>query len=475
MQRMWMLILWLSSLPVLWGQGTGTSSFDVAVTHYDLELQVDARYRSVAGTQRMTLRLHAASSGVAFLLSDSLRLVHVKWRGERLQVFRRGDTVQVQFGRVLKAGTVPELEILYGGRPPAAAGVWGDNQVALDANLLPPHHWWPCLPGRVDSMRLHIIYPQEQSVLTSGQLYARALRPGRFLRRSFRFAYALTPSQVRLYAGRLTQVERIYQSPTGERQRLHCVAPVRQAAAAEAQLIRLSQYLAWLETHLGPYPFWDQPFYWMGQDEAQEAPLGLDEAMLRRLASHWLGRHLRPDDDLATRILHALCAYLPLWYLETQYDQQTAVRYLLDQPEVPAGAGMWFTLRQQWADDAAWWRDLRTLSTQWGGRTATGPELVAFLSEQLGRDLTPVFEQYLLYAQPPTLQYRLLKARRSTTLFYRWQTEVETLPLEVLLRVNNQPQMLQPSREWQQVEYKKTAPRDFEFDREQGHLRWQKL
>jgi hypothetical protein len=471
MQKRWMMLCtWLGLVSALMGQVESQDFFDVTATYYELEMQLDPAFRSVAGTQRMTLRLHAAASGVSFLLSDSLRLVHVKARGQVLSTHRQGDTVRVQFGRMLKAGATPELEILYGGKPPQAEGVWASQQVALDGNLLPPHHWFPCLPGLVDSMRLHVIYPREYSVLTTSKVVAQRGRPGNFVRHSFDFLYPIDPVQLRVYAGRLIQVEQDHVARDGQRHQLHYVTPADQRTVAKGELAQVSENLAWLAQQLGPYPFWNQPFYWVGQPLGHEEVLDFDPQLMRRLATHWLGRSVRAGDAVATRILAALCTYTELMYVEQRFDRKTAQRYLLDQPVVPVGVGLFATLRHQLADDPAWWQAIADIHGTWAGETVSGPQLIAFFSELLDRDLGPAFDQYLLYQQPPTLQYRVLKERRSSTLFYRWQSEVEGLPLTFRVNIAGEPQVLTPTSEWQKLEYKGISPREMDLGVEQGYL-----
>jgi hypothetical protein len=438
----------------------------------ELEIQLDAEHRSVAGTQHLQLRLQRAGRQVVFLLNERLRLVHVKDRGETLSVQRHGDTVLVDLGHKLKAGASANLEILYGGQLEGSAEVWAGENVSLDASLLPPSAWWPCVPAPVDSLKLHVIYPQEAAVMTSGILLAQAEQPGCFLRRTFVHPYPTRPEQVRLYAGDLQENTITYQAQ-GVRHTLHYLASAHDQAESKASMSQLTDALAGLEAQFGPYPFWDRPFYWVSAPASAEQALNLDGAMIRRLAGHWFGRYVRPSDELARMMLRSLAAYAEIVYVEKRFDRQTARRYLFDQPEVPIGPCLWEALRDQMGNDERWWAMLRALPETFGYQAVDGPTLLDYLAAQLGSNPRLIVEQYLLYQQRPRLQYRWLENRRQTSLFVRWQTEVSALPLEVRFKVGQETQVLAPTDTWQKLEYKRISADKIAPAAGQQYLLWE--
>lgn len=438
----------------------------------ELEIQLDSEHQSVAGTQRLRLRLRRAARQVAFLLDERLRLVHVKDHGQALSIQRQGDTVLVDLGQTLKAGAAVYLEILYGGQPKPAAEIWAGGNVSLDASLLPPWAWWPCVPGPVDSLKLHVIYPQEAAVMTSGILLALEKRPGCFLRRTFVYPYPTRPEQVRLYAGDLQKDTVAYQTQ-GTAHTLHYLSSAHDQVKMKAGMKQLTDALASLEAQFGPYPFWDRPFYWVSAPSSAEQALNLDGAMIRRLAGHWFGRYIRPSDELARLILRSLAAYAEIAYVEKRFDRKTALRYLFDQPEVPIGPCLWEALRNQLGDDERWWAMLRALPEDLADQSVNGPTLISYLATQLGHHPGQVVEQYLLYQQRPRLQYRLLEDRRRTSLFLRWNTQVPELPLEVRFEVGKETQSIAPTDSWQKFEFKRTEAKKIVPAAGQQYLLWE--
>ena len=59
------------------------------------------------------------------------------------------------------------------------------------------------------------------------------------------------------------------------------------------------------------------------------------------------------------------------------------------------------TLRSVVNDDSEWWKLLRDLFQQFKYQNIMTEDVVRFFNEQLGRDLTPIFDQYLRRAELP--------------------------------------------------------------------------
>jgi len=467
----WLCIGWVALLDMQAQRASAPVMDNQELLAVELEIQLDAQHQSIAGTQHLQLRLRRAGRQVVFLLAERLLLVHVKDQAQALAFERRGDTVLVDLGHSLPSNALVNLEILYGGQPEAGKEVWAGGNVSLDASLLPPWAWWPCVPSPVDSLKLHVIYPQEAAVMTSGILLGQEERPGYFLRRTFVYPYPTRPEQVRLYAGDLQEDTTTYQVG-GITHTLHYLASAHDQAKIEAGMKQLTDALAALEAQFGPYPFWDRPFYWVSAPASAEQALGVDGALIRRLAGHWFGRYLRPSDELARLMLQSLTAYAEIIYVEKRFDRQTALRYLFDQPNVPIGPCLWEALRDQIGDDERWWAILAALPETFADRAVNGPMLIDYFATQLGINPQPIVEQYLLYQQRPRLQYRLLENRRQSSLSLRWQTEVDEFPLKVRFQVGQEMQSLAPTDTWQKLEFKRTPADKITPAKEQRYLLW---
>jgi aminopeptidase N len=71
-------------------------------------------------------------------------------------------------------------------------------------------------------------------------------------------------------------------------------------------------------------------------------------------------------------------------------------------------------------------------------------DLVAFFNQQTGKNLTPIFDQYLRRAALPTLELRFQEGGVS----YRWKADVKDFAMPVKVGRSANWQVIQPSTEW---------------------------
>ena len=64
------------------------------------------------------------------------------------------------------------------------------------------------------------------------------------------------------------------------------------------------------------------------------------------------------------------------------------------------------TLRSVVNDDTRWWKLIRDFYQQFKYQNIMTEDVVAFFNEQTGRNLTPIFDQYLRHAALPTLELK---------------------------------------------------------------------
>ncbi len=113
------------------------------------------------------------------------------------------------------------------------------------------------------------------------------------------------------------------------------------------------------------------------------------------------------------------------------------------------GGNMLHTIRQLVNDDEKWRNILRGMNKTFYHQTVDGKQIEAYMSQQSGMNLQPVFDQYLRDTRIPTLEYRL----KGKTLEYRWTNCVAgfNMPLEVCLDDNGPTQRLNPTTAWQKM------------------------
>jgi aminopeptidase N len=73
-------------------------------------------------------------------------------------------------------------------------------------------------------------------------------------------------------------------------------------------------------------------------------------------------------------------------------------------------------------------------------------DVVAFFNKQLGRDLTPVFNQYLRHTAIPVLELQFDDPNHSV--MYRWKADEANFAMPVRVRQNGQSTMIEATQQW---------------------------
>ena len=109
---------------------------------------------------------------------------------------------------------------------------------------------------------------------------------------------------------------------------------------------------------------------------------------------------------------------------------------------------MLHTIRQIFDNDELWRETLRGLNSQFYHQTVSTEQIEGYINEKLGKDLTPVFDQYLRDIRVPILEY----AFKQGNLLYRWGNAVRgfNMPVDVLL--DGKEIRLNPTTNWQGLE-----------------------
>ena len=76
-------------------------------------------------------------------------------------------------------------------------------------------------------------------------------------------------------------------------------------------------------------------------------------------------------------------------------------------------------------------------------------DVVGYLNQQTGMNLTPIFNEYLRHAALPVLE---LQWSPGGTVRYRWRTEEKAFAMPVLVGSQQHWQKIQPTSEWQTMQ-----------------------
>jgi aminopeptidase N len=116
------------------------------------------------------------------------------------------------------------------------------------------------------------------------------------------------------------------------------------------------------------------------------------------------------------------------------------------------------TLRSVVNDDKRWWGLLRGFYQHFKYQNIMTEDVVSYFNKKTGRNLTPIFDQYLRRTALPTLELKFDEA--GGTVAYRWQVDEPKFAMPVRVGTKDKWQLIRPTTEWQTM---KTPLKKAEF------------
>lgn len=116
------------------------------------------------------------------------------------------------------------------------------------------------------------------------------------------------------------------------------------------------------------------------------------------------------------------------------------------------------TLRSIVNDDRRWWALLHNFYQCFKYQTIMTEDIVAYFNRQTGRNLTPIFDQYLRHTAIPVLELKFDEPNGAVA--YRWKVDEAKFAMPVRVGAKDHWQIIQPRTEWQTM---KTPPKKDDF------------
>ncbi len=101
------------------------------------------------------------------------------------------------------------------------------------------------------------------------------------------------------------------------------------------------------------------------------------------------------------------------------------------------------TLRSMVDDDKKWFALLHDFFQHFKYRNIMTEDVVQYFNEKLGRNLTPVFDEYLRHTALPALELKFDET--AGTVSYRWKADEAAFAMPVRVGTNNRWQIVRPT------------------------------
>jgi aminopeptidase N len=208
-----------------------------------------------------------------------------------------------------------------------------------------------------------------------------------------------------------------------------------------------------------------------------------DFIIIHESGHEWFGNSITAADPSDEWIHEGWTTYLESLYVEYRWGTADAIKYLNGyKPKVHnlrpiiaergvnaeptedqyfKGALMINTLRSIVNDDPKWWALLHDFYQHFKYQNIMTEDVVAYFNQHTGRNLTPIFDQYLRHAQIPRLE--LLFGEAPGIVMYKWRADEDSFAMPVRVGTSSHWQTIHPTTHWQSMQTPITKD-DFQVD-----------
>ena len=476
------------------------------------------RFKMLKDDSRIQLDLHEALKIDKILFTSEGQ--RAKWQGAsnreansqatELKYERDSGAVFVDYPQTLKAGRVYELDFYYSGNP-LETGRFGGIAFRKDPAGRPwintaceaegASIWWPNKDqwrDEVESMQISVAIPSNLVDVSNGKFLGKTDLGDGYTRWDWLVQYPINNYNVSLNIGNYVHfADRLRDLP------LDFYALPEHLDKAKRQFAQAKGMLQAYQHYFGEYPFKkdgykliEAPYSGMehqsavtygnrfanGYLERDWTGVGIsprfDFIIIHESGHEWFGNSVSAADMSDMWIHEGWTTYLECLYVEYMYGKADGLKYtngykskvrnrqpIIAQRGVNAepppdmyfkGALFLNTLRSVVNDDQRWWVLLHSFYQNFKYQNIMTEDVVAYFNLKTGKNLTPIFNQYLRHTALPELELKFDEA--NSTVAYRWKVDEPKFVMPVRVGSKDHWQIIQPTTDWQTM--KTTQKRD---------------
>ncbi|MER2999513.1 M1 family metallopeptidase [Pontibacter populi] len=478
------------------------------LTYYHLSVQVDPADSTIKGSNTIHYKVLKPEQVMQIDMQKPMAIEKITQDGKQLTFKRDGNAYFVSLPSKQQPGTVNMLDVYFGGKPtvstnpPWTGGItWkkdknGNPFVANSNQGDGASMWWPCkdhMYDEPDSMLISVRVPDHLMDVSNGRL--RNVEQHNDKTKTFHW---FVSNPINNYGVNISIADYAHFSEKyqGEKGQLDCNYYVlkENLEKAKEQFKDVPRMLQALEHWFGPYPFYEDGYKlvevpYLGMEHQSAVTYGngyqngyrgrdlsgsgwglkFDFIIIHESGHEWFANNITNKDAADMWIHESFTNYSENLFLDYLYGKEASSAYVIgtraniknDRPIIGVygvnrsgsgdmyykGGNMLHTLRQIVNNDEKWRGILRGLNKEFYHQTVTTKQIEDYLSKHAGRELKPVFDQYLRDVRIPKLEYQI----KGNKLNYRWINVVPAFNMPVKVFVNGREKWLEPTSNWKVV------------------------
>jgi aminopeptidase N len=421
------------------------------------------------------------------------KLEKIVYKGKELPYTREFNAVFVTFPQAITKGSKDQFTVYYSGNPviakraPWDGGVeyhvdsLGHNWVSTACQGMGASVWWPTKDQQadeVDSVLISISVPKGLKDVSNGRLRKITQLKDGYTRFDWFVSQPINNYNIEANIGDYAHITDTYMGEKGKLTLDYWPLSYNVAKAKKQFDKNVKPMLKAFEHWFGPYPFYEDGYklietHHLGMEHQSGVAYGnhygngylgrdmsgtgwglkWDFIVVHESGHEWFGNNIT-SKDLADMWIHeSFTNYSESLFIESIWGKQAGQEYVHgtrmaiqnDSPIIAPygvnkegsgdmyckGGNMLNIIRTIINDDEKWRNILRGLNKTFYHQTVTYEQVVNYINQQSGKNLTPVFDQYLKYKSIPTLEFMTLRGE----LMCRWIANAPNFNMPVKVRI----------------------------------------
>ena len=454
--------------------------------YYHLDIRIDPEKKTIGGKNTIRFRMLEDGNRIQLDLYDNLTVDKIVLGATPLKYTRELNTVFVDFGETLRKGREYSIDFHYSGTP-RQQGRFGGFVFSQAPSGKPwvftacegegSSIWWPSKDqwrDEPESVDISVAVPNGLTDVSNGRFMGSKDLGDGFTQWNWRVNYPINSYNVSV---NITDYQH-FADKLGDVTLDFYVTPAN-LEKAKKQFTQARPMIEAFKHYFGEYPFpkdgyklIEVPYTGMEHQSAVTYGNGFENGysgrdwtgvgispkfdfiIIHESGHEWFGNAVSAADVSDMWIQEGWCTYLEGMYVEQMFGYADGIKYLNGYKskvqnrtpivrtrgihQSPQGNDQYFkgalflnTLRSIVNDDRKWWAIVRGTYDTFKYRNIMTEDMLRYFNQQTGRDLTPVFNQYLRRTALPTLE--LAFNAPAGTVTYRWIADEPgfTMPVRV--------------------------------------------
>lgn len=480
---------------------------------YDLDIRIDPEKKTISGKNTIRFKMLKEDTRIQLDLFANLNVDKILSGATELKYTRELWTVFVDFPAPLKKGSVQSIEFHYSGSPQETGRFGGisfrkdpagRHWITTACEGIGASVWWPNKDQQrdeVESMQMHVSVPSTLTDVSNGRFMGKKDLGDGYTRYDWNISYPINNYNVSLNIGAYEH----FSDKLGDLTLDYYCLP-ENLEKAKRQFAQAKPMLEAFQKYFGEYPFKrdgykliEVPYSGMEHQSAVTygnkfangylerdwtgvgVSLKFDFIIIHESAHEWFGNSITAADVSDQWIHEGWATYAECVYVEALFGYADALKYtngyktkvrnrqpIITKPETnqTPGQDQYFkgalflnTLRSVVDNDTRWWKVLRDYCKKFKYQNIMTEDVVAFFNKGTGKNLTPIFDQYLRHSALPVLELKFQESDGSVS--YRWKADVKDFAMPIKVGSKANWQTIQPTTEWKTM---KSSLKKAEFE-----------